>query len=181
MIRMDFLRTLDSEHISLIINGFFTLFGVLLGVFITHILQNLGSIKVIIKNVDIKYDSDSSIPSGWNKLDVTFDKSQSINIELKIDFFNSSISSKSIRELKIVNEKRKTLDLKDKSTARNLSVGFIIDVIEIANFMPNEMKELHVVANTDKSFFNNSETERIYLQYKIGNNKMSKKVLIRRD
>ena len=178
----NFFYKIVSEHIPLILNGVFTLLGVLLGAFITHFLQALGSIKVIIKENNIKYIKMATNPGDQSNGNyVAFDKSDRIFIELKIDFFNSSISPKSLRDLKIVNKNGEVLEIKDKSTSRNPSSRWNSNVIEITNFHPNEMKELYAEATTDRNFFNNDEFCKLYLRYKVGKNKLAKRVLIPRD
>lgn len=169
---------LGKEHLSLIINGFFTLLGVIIGALITYMLNSMGSIKLFLNRNDIDYIETSKNKIGqYSEKSVTFDQSNKIKISLNLDFYNSSSSSKSIRDLKISNG-NDTKNIYDITTTRLLSDRQVMEKIKNINFRPKEMIEIQCEIILDKEFFENNENTNIYFSYKIGKGDRDHQLLI---
>lgn len=168
---------ITEEHISLIINGFFTLIGVVIGAFVDHILNIRGSIKLFINYFDILYLSQNIDHGLYFNKRVPFENANKIMIHFDVDITNTSRSTKSMRDIKLLNSNGQTSVIDDLSITNNFGVRIKVKKITILNLMPNETIQISCEVTTDKTFII-QEKMKLYLQFNKGKSKRKYKLLL---
>lgn len=148
-----------------------SLLGVLLGFFLNN-LSRRGRIKIFQNNISIYYFERE--PSGGfsHQKEIT-DKTESVEILLNLDFYNTSNYTRKIaRDVKIniINQKSNfKLRLKNNETTKVMDK----DDLKNINLLPNELMNLSISFGVNENFdeFKNSPWELVYYNE---NNKLVK-------
>ncbi len=128
----------NTSTASWIQNLVSTLAGVIFGFFLTIISNRIGQLKYYIVSSSVEYLGKS--PRGsFEKADFN-ENVESCQIEITIDFHNTSQSNIGIRKIEIIIEEKnvkKSLEVHDLETRRIEKVFIVSDTVEILNIEPH--------------------------------------------
>ena len=148
-----------------------SLLGVLLGFFLNN-LSRRGRIKIFQNNISIYY-FEREPSGGFSHQKEMTDKTESVEILLNLDFYNTSNYTRKIaRDVKIniINQKSNfKLRLKNNETTKVMDK----DDLKNINLLPNELMNLSISFGVNENFdeFKNSPWELVYYNE---NNKLVK-------
>src|SRR5690554_3364417 len=152
-----------------------SLLGVLLGFFLNN-LSRRGRIKIFQNDISIYLFERDDYGGYIPKKEIT-DKTESVEILLNLDFYNTSNYTRKIaRDVKIniINQKSNfKLRLKNNETTKVMAGMIHKDDLKNINLLPNELMNLSISFGVNENFdeFKNSPWELVYYNE---NNKLVK-------
>lgn len=152
------------NNTSAIIGVIGTLLGVILG-YILNALSRIGKIKIYPNKIHINYTDITNMGSRVEVNEVS-EKTESINIHLNLDFFNSSESSTKIaRNIYFVLKNKK---ISKRVRLKNLKENYR-DLINI-NLSPKELLNFSLIFSSNNNF-NEIRNSKFFIEYFNDNNR----------
>ena len=139
------LKKLAEVDMGLVVNGFFTLAGAILGSVIT-IFSQRGKLHISMSGTKLSFSQDKGlpVPDGEGGNYYVNPKGDTISIDCRIDIINSSMNTASLRNLGIEFRRRFK-----KAWVHNLGTEINIisnsqETLKAINIHPKELKSYHI-------------------------------------
>ena len=157
----------NKELVNTLINSLIGFLGVIVGSFLTIILNNIGKLRIFSKNLKISsYNQDEYGTVTECELDDP--KKIFSDIQITIDFINEKSINKILRDIKFfIKNKNQDIffELYEKDTVNKKLESLIID--------PKSFKSLVLYNQVDDDLINILDTNnKIYFSYRNGKNKL---------